>query len=368
MHTILSLVIYIYDLISTATMGWPFYLPLAVLGIPPSLYGLHSQINLLYQFWIHTRVIDRLPLAGVTEYLLNTPSHHRVHHGRNPQYIDKNYGGVLIVFDRLYGTFEPEGAEVVYGLVHPLQTFNPIHTQTHHMVDMVRQQAQFSGIKHKLQVFLRGPGFDPATQTFFPIPEVPPAQEVKKYDPQIPSFVTYYAMVQFAVQFVLGLMYASQDMSTVMTTEAAAVAADVTQFCFIFASISTVALMFERGVSAMYRHEWWRQLIILALIAISHARFDDEITLFVLPKQFYTQLQQRQFDYGYSILDYYTVFTVLSLAFVTIVGYLSERRKLSSISVVAMDEEDASDVVLRSLSDKRSASAAHGSVVKHKSE
>ena len=83
--------------------SWVFYLPLAVLGFPPAMFLAVSSFNTLYQFWIHTRLIGRL---GPLEWVLNTPSHHRVHHGRNPRYIDRNHGGTLIVWDRLFGTFE----------------------------------------------------------------------------------------------------------------------------------------------------------------------------------------------------------------------------------------------------------------------
>ncbi len=82
--------------------SWVFYLPLAVLGFPPAMFLAVSSFNTLYQFWIHTRLIGRL---GPLEWVLNTPSHHRVHHGRNPRYIDRNHGGTLIVWDRLFGTF-----------------------------------------------------------------------------------------------------------------------------------------------------------------------------------------------------------------------------------------------------------------------
>ncbi|KAI4570305.1 hypothetical protein MJG53_006282 [Ovis ammon polii x Ovis aries] len=102
-----------------------FYSPLA-LFIPPSVYAVHLQFNLLYQFWIHTEVIDNL---GPLELILNTPSHHRVHHGRNRYCIDKNFAGTLIIWDRIFGTFEAENEKVVYGLTHPINTFEPFKVQ-----------------------------------------------------------------------------------------------------------------------------------------------------------------------------------------------------------------------------------------------
>ncbi|KAI5099115.1 alkylglycerol monooxygenase [Silurus meridionalis] len=100
--------------------SWVFYLPMALI-VPPSIFAVHIQFNLLYQFWIHTEFVSNL---GPLEWILNTPSHHRVHHGRNHYCIDKNYGGTLIIWDRMLGTFAPEDDKVIYGLTHPINTFD----------------------------------------------------------------------------------------------------------------------------------------------------------------------------------------------------------------------------------------------------
>lgn len=102
----------------------PFYLPLALVGVPPWVYGLCSALNTLYQFWIHTRLVGRL---GPAEWVMNTPSHHRVHHGINPECIDRNHAGVFIIWDRMFGTFvEEPDEEPVYGTVTPLNSWNPL--------------------------------------------------------------------------------------------------------------------------------------------------------------------------------------------------------------------------------------------------
>jgi alkylglycerol monooxygenase len=100
-------------------------------------------MNLLYQFWIHTDVISNL---GPFEYILNTPSHHRVHHGRNPYCIDKNYGGVFIIWDRLFGTFaaERKNEEIAYGLIHPIKTFDPLETQVNSNILFNKKKQIFS--------------------------------------------------------------------------------------------------------------------------------------------------------------------------------------------------------------------------------
>ena len=109
-------------------MSWVFYMPLALLGVPVTTWLVCHAVNLVYQFWIHTREISTL---GPLEWVLNTPSHHRVHHGINPEYQDKNFAGTFIVWDRLFGTFEPERAPVVYGITKPLASWNPIRANVH---------------------------------------------------------------------------------------------------------------------------------------------------------------------------------------------------------------------------------------------
>jgi sterol desaturase/sphingolipid hydroxylase (fatty acid hydroxylase superfamily) len=121
-----------FNLSAAYRLGWTgwlsgnilFFMPLAWLGFQPIAIGIGLSLNLLYQFWIHTELISKL---GILEWVLNTPSHHRVHHASNPEYIDRNFGGVLIIFDRLFGTFAEEkfNRSITYGLTHPLSSHNP---------------------------------------------------------------------------------------------------------------------------------------------------------------------------------------------------------------------------------------------------
>jgi sterol desaturase/sphingolipid hydroxylase (fatty acid hydroxylase superfamily) len=115
--------------------SWPFYLPLAPFLTFP-MFFFHASLNTMLQFWFHTRTIYHLPYP--LEYIINSPSAHRVHHGRNPQYIDKNYGGALIVFDILFGTFALEDEPVVFGVTHDDGTWNPIVPQISHLVETWR--------------------------------------------------------------------------------------------------------------------------------------------------------------------------------------------------------------------------------------
>jgi len=120
---------------TTPFTGPIFWVPLAIVGFHPLMILTAQATSLIYQFWIHTERIDRL---GPLEWILNTPSHHRVHHGRNVEYLDKNYAGIFIVWDRLFGTFAPERAPVDYGLTKNLHTFNPVRIAFHDWVDMGR--------------------------------------------------------------------------------------------------------------------------------------------------------------------------------------------------------------------------------------
>jgi sterol desaturase/sphingolipid hydroxylase (fatty acid hydroxylase superfamily) len=129
---------------------------LSLVGIDQPLIETARGVNLLYQFWIHTDSIRRI---GPFETVLNSPSHHRVHHGSNRRYLDRNHGSILIVWDKLFGTFEPEGEPVVYGLTKNIKTFGPARIATHEYVDMLGDIAASRTWKDRLSFVLRGPGW-----------------------------------------------------------------------------------------------------------------------------------------------------------------------------------------------------------------
>ena len=132
------------------------YSGLSLLGVRPELVATSRSLNLLYQYWLHTDAIDRV---GPAEQVANTPSHHRVHHGVNPRYIDRNHGGALIVWDRLFGTFEPEAETVVYGLTTNIETFNPLRVASHEYVSICRDVSRSTTWRDRLSFVLRGPGW-----------------------------------------------------------------------------------------------------------------------------------------------------------------------------------------------------------------
>ncbi|MDY7806863.1 sterol desaturase family protein [Burkholderia stagnalis] len=124
------------SMLYSLTGYWLFFTPLMLIGVSPEVTLAMYAVNLAYQFFVHTEAVRKLP--AWYEYIFVTPSHHRVHHGRNPQYIDKNYGGVLIVFDRLFGTFAQEVEPVDYGIVRQVHSNNIITLNLHEFVDMVK--------------------------------------------------------------------------------------------------------------------------------------------------------------------------------------------------------------------------------------
>lgn len=138
--------------------GWLLWLPLALLGFHPLLIAFQQGVSLVYQFWIHTEAIDRL---GPLEWVFNTPSHHRVHHATNPRYLDKNYAGILIIWDRMFGTFEEEDPEEPpeYGIISPLATFNPFKIATHEWVSILKDIRQPLSFKERLMYMFGPPGW-----------------------------------------------------------------------------------------------------------------------------------------------------------------------------------------------------------------
>lgn len=154
-----------YNLSTALRQPWQGYLtfavhtPMPLLGMPPHHIAKAGQLNLLYQYWIHTETIDRLPKP--IEAVFNTPSHHRVHHGANPQYLDKNYAGVWIIWDKLFGTFEPEVRRVKYGLTKNVETFNPVKVGYHETLDIVKDVIRRPGWRNKLRSVFGRTGWRP---------------------------------------------------------------------------------------------------------------------------------------------------------------------------------------------------------------
>ena len=165
---------------SGALLGWIFYLPLAIAGVPPVVFVAVGLIDLLYQFWIHTELVGKL---GWFDFIFASPSNHRVHHGINDRYLDKNYGGILILWDRLFGTFEEEVETTVFGVRGGLASFDPVSANLSYYATMARLCVAARDWRDKLRVWLKPPGWVPANLR----PAGPPAPfdlaAVRPYDP-----------------------------------------------------------------------------------------------------------------------------------------------------------------------------------------
>ena len=138
------------------SLSFIFRLPLFLIGFPVKMVLFCAGLNLVYQFFIHTETVRRLPLG--LEVWLNTPSHHRVHHGTNPQYLDRNYGGIFIIWDRLFGTFAAETETPRYGIVHNLMTFNPLWVAVHEWLAIGRDAARARSLRELLTALFGPPG------------------------------------------------------------------------------------------------------------------------------------------------------------------------------------------------------------------
>jgi hypothetical protein len=178
----------------------PFYVPLALLGVPPVVFATASGISTLYQFWIHTELVGKL---GWLEEWLNTPSHHRVHHAINPQYLDRNHGAILIVWDRLFGTFAREEEPCVYGLVKPLDSYNPLWAQFQPLFALAAASLRARRPLDKLRIWVASPAW--VAEGLQPAPGVVDGSYVRrpKYDPVAPPQVRTYVVVQFALAVAL---------------------------------------------------------------------------------------------------------------------------------------------------------------------
>ena len=173
-----------------------FFLPLGLLGVPPVVFASVNAINTLYQFWIHTELVGKL---GWLEDWINTPSHHRVHHAVNPRYLDKNYGGIFMVWDRLFGTFEREDEPCVYGVVRPLGSFNPLWAQVEPLVSLLRASLAAPRPLDKLLIWVKSPAWRPAGVAPYPGVEDGSYLRRAKYDARAPRSLQLYVVAQFAV-------------------------------------------------------------------------------------------------------------------------------------------------------------------------
>jgi alkylglycerol monooxygenase len=187
-------------------LGWIFYVPMAIAGVPPLVFATVGLIDLLYQYWIHTRQIGSL---GRFDRVFASPSNHRVHHGINDRYVDRNYGGVLMLWDHLFGTFEPERPDepVVYGTRAPLRSFNPLWANLQVYAALARDARAARRWRDRLQLWLRPPGWRPAdVAAADPQPDFS-LERIRPFRPPTPASVRWHAAAQFALALVVTIAF-----------------------------------------------------------------------------------------------------------------------------------------------------------------
>lgn len=187
-----------------ALLGWIFYLPMAVAGVPPLVFGVVAMIDLLYQFWVHTQHVPKL---GAFDRWLCSPSNHRVHHGVNDRYLDRNYGGILMVWDRLFGTFEEESEPCVYGTRAPLDSWDPLWSNAEVYWALAKDSWHARRWADKLRVWIRPPGWRPA-DVAARFPKAPfELAKVRRFEPPLTRALAWFAGLQFAGLLVAAVVF-----------------------------------------------------------------------------------------------------------------------------------------------------------------
>lgn len=187
--------------------SWVFYLPLAVFGCAPEVFLVQFSVLKLYQFWLHTQSIHKVPWI---EGIFSTPSTHRVHHAKNPIYIDRNYGGTLVIWDRMFGSWQPELASEVchYGTTEPLNTLNPIKANLQHWSVLVLDSIRTRSIKDKVLLWFKPTGWRPEDcREDKQILQHDGCENRKKFDPQTTGFLKTYAGLSLLSIMMLLVMF-----------------------------------------------------------------------------------------------------------------------------------------------------------------
>lgn len=185
-----------------------FYLPLAIIGFDPMTFVLVSALVTVYQFWIHTETIGKL---GPIEWVFNTPSHHRVHHGRDPKYIDKNHAGVFIIWDRMFGTFQVEEEKPTYGITKPVNSWNPVWVNLNHYYEMWQTAKAIPSWSDKLKFLFYKPGWLPEDMGGYqPAPDVDKSN-YSKYNVLPPKPLNQYVFFQYVIALIATAFFLFQQ-------------------------------------------------------------------------------------------------------------------------------------------------------------
>jgi alkylglycerol monooxygenase len=184
-------------------LGWIFYLPMAVFGVPLLVFVSVAALNLLYQFWVHTRHIPKL---GWFEWFFVTPSNHRAHHAQNALYMDRNYGGVFIIWDRLFGSFQEEddNEPVIFGVTTPLASWNPLWANVQFYAQLWADARRAESTWDKLRIWFMRTGWRPAdVAARYPMSK-PDLSQFRKFEVPLEGRQQLYVLLQFCVYVALG--------------------------------------------------------------------------------------------------------------------------------------------------------------------
>ena len=249
---------------------WIFYCPLLFLGVPPEIFVTVAALNLIYQFWVHTEHIDRL---GIIDYILVTPSNHRIHHAQNKEYVDANYGGVFIIWDRIFGTFIDERKDLkpVYGTSKPLRSWNPFWANFEVWVEMIKDSWRTKKWSDKVKVWFSRPKWRPEdVSKKYPIVKNDMAA-FHKYDPKINLTSKIFAFSQ--------LIFGSSFSMIIFFNFALLSYLDLFLVGFVITSTLVFAsFLFENNFYGYY-FELIRSVIVLFLISLGNLNYLQEVLI-----------------------------------------------------------------------------------------
>ena len=236
---------------------WIFYLPIFIVGIPPEVFVTVAGVNLVYQFWVHT---EHIPKLGWYEYVFVSPSNHRIHHAQNKNYVDANYGGVFIIWDRIFGTYKEEMEELkpIYGTAKPLRSWNPFKANLDIFREMLLDSSRTRSFKDKIGVWFSRPNWRPEdVKNKYPIIKND-LDNFKPYDPEVSSQVKIYGWIQLLFLLVIS--------AVITSTVGAQSYLETSLFALILTASVTISLIAFENFNLKVFPEIAKSIIVLALI------------------------------------------------------------------------------------------------------
>ncbi|NMH60687.1 sterol desaturase family protein [Alteromonas ponticola] len=258
---------------SGALFSWVFYLPMAVAGVTPEIFITIAALNLVYQFWVHTRHVGEL---GWMEKIFVTPSNHRVHHAQNKIYIDKNYGGVLIIWDRLFNTFrhEEKDVDIIYGIRGALKSFNPLWANCQVYAQLFKDSYHTKRWQDKWRVWFGRTGWRPAdVAARFPLQKTS-LEHFVKFDPKQSPLIKLYCALQHGIMLMMTL-YLLLALETINST------AQLTLVLAILSSALMTGFILQ-GMSKALKLDGIRLIAIAVLLGVTHVATWLQVSLATL--------------------------------------------------------------------------------------